>query len=289
MNLKEKKVVITGGGGGIGRSASFLFAEYGAEVIILEYNEESGKNVEAEIQAKGQKAWFIKTDISSLDSVKAAFAKIKEKYGSIDALYNNASVFLGGKDTSIDKLEEDVWDKVLSINLNGLYYCSKQAVNLMKENGGSIVNTASSAGVVGIPCSTAYTATKGATVSLTRSMAADLGSTTGSRGMYEDIDAGLITRMSWAFMPDWNSIEDVYDEENKRLTSTIHKVYRIYDVSCVSLPADPNTEISARSYFDGAIKRIEAERLQSVLEAQKATELRRKRMAMRAKAIQLQK
>ena len=95
--------------------------------------------------------WFIKTDISSLDSVKAAFAKIKEKYGSIDALYNNASVFLARKDTSIDKLEEDVWDKVLSINLNGLYYCSKQAVNLMKDNGGSIVNTASSAGVVGIP------------------------------------------------------------------------------------------------------------------------------------------
>jgi len=120
-------------------------------------------------------------------------------------------------------------------------------------------------------------------------MAADLGSTTGSRGMYEDIDAGLITRMSWAFMPNWDSIEDVYDEENKRLTSIIHEVERIYDVSCVSLPADPNTEISARSYFDGAIKRIEAERLQSVLEAQKATELRRKRMAMRAKAIQLQK
>lgn len=120
-------------------------------------------------------------------------------------------------------------------------------------------------------------------------MAADLGSTTGSRGMYEDIDAGLITRMSWAFMPNWNSIENVYDEENKRLTSIIHEVERIYDVSCVSLPADPNTEISARSYFDGAIKRIEAERLQSVLEAQKATELRRKRMAMRAKAIQLQK
>ena len=120
-------------------------------------------------------------------------------------------------------------------------------------------------------------------------MAGDLGSTSSSRSIYEDIDAGLITRMSWAFMPDWNSIEDVYDEENKRLTSTIHKVERIYDVSCVSLPADHNTEISARSYFDGAIKRIEAERLQSVLEAQKATELRRKRMAMRAKSMQLQK
>lgn len=118
-------------------------------------------------------------------------------------------------------------------------------------------------------------------------VAADLGSTTSSRSMYEDIEAGLITRMSWGFMPDWDSIEDVYDEESSTFTSTIHRVERIYDVSSVSLPADPNTEISARSYFDGAIKRIEAERLQSALEAQKATELRRKRMELRAKSMQL--
>lgn len=118
-------------------------------------------------------------------------------------------------------------------------------------------------------------------------VAADLGSTTSSRSMYEDIEAGLITRMSWGFMPDWDSIEDVYDEESRTFTSTIHRVERIYDVSSVSLPADPNTEISARSYFDGAIKRIEAERLQSALEAQKAAELRRKRMELRAKSMQL--
>jgi HK97 family phage prohead protease len=120
-------------------------------------------------------------------------------------------------------------------------------------------------------------------------MAGDLGSTSSSRSIYEDIDAGLITRMSWAFDPDWDSIEYVYDEGEKKVTSIIHRVKRIYDVSCVSLPADPNTEISARSCFDGAIERIEAERLQSVLEASKASnELRRKRMALRAKALQLQ-
>lgn len=119
-------------------------------------------------------------------------------------------------------------------------------------------------------------------------VAADLGSTTSSRSMYEDIAAGLITRMSWGFMPDWDSIEDVYDEEARTFTSTIHRVERIYDVSSVSLPADPNTEISARSYFDGAIERIAAERLQSALEANRAaTELRRKRMELRAKAMQL--
>lgn len=118
-------------------------------------------------------------------------------------------------------------------------------------------------------------------------VAADLGSTSSSRSMYEDIATGLITRMSWGFMPDWDSIEDVYDEEAKRFTSTIHRVTKIYDVSAVSLPADPNTEISARSYLDGAIKRIEAERLQSALKAKEASELRRKRMELRAKAMQL--
>lgn len=118
-------------------------------------------------------------------------------------------------------------------------------------------------------------------------VAADLGSTSLSRQMYEDIAAGLVTRMSWSFMPDWESIEDVYDEEAKAITSTIHRVTKIFDVSAVSLPSDPNTEISARSYFDGAIERIAAERLQSVLEAQKAIELRRKRMELRAKSMQL--
>lgn len=118
-------------------------------------------------------------------------------------------------------------------------------------------------------------------------VAADLGSTSLSRQMFEDIATGLVTKMSWGFMPDWDSIEDVYDEEAKRFTSTIHRVTKVYDVSAVSLPADPNTEISARSYLDGAIKRIEAERLQSALKAKEASELRRKRMELRAKAMQL--
>lgn len=118
-------------------------------------------------------------------------------------------------------------------------------------------------------------------------VAADLGSTSSSRSVYEDIAAGLITRMSWSFDPDWDSIEEIYEEDEHKFTSIIHRVRKVYDVSCVSLPADPNTEISARSCFDGAIERIEAERLQSALAAAKATELRRKRMELVAKAMKL--
>ena len=175
MNLKDKIVVITGGGGGIGRTASHVFAGYGAEVVILELNESFGKETEADILTKGGKAWYIHTDVSSEVSVKAAFAQIKEKYGRIDALYNNASVFLGGRDTNLEDLSSDIWKKVLAINLDSVFYCAQNAIPLMKEKGGAIINTASSAGVAGVPGCAAYTATKGATISLTRALAVECG------------------------------------------------------------------------------------------------------------------
>lgn len=175
MRLENKIAVITGGASGIGEAGTRIFAKEGAEVIILDVNEEAGNALSDELSAKGHKVWFIKTDISREEDVKSAFGKIGEKYGRIDALYNNASVFLGGRDKGIAELETDIWKKVLSINLDGTYYCSKYAIPLMKEKGGAIINTASSAGVSGIPGCAAYTATKGATVTLTRSMAVDYG------------------------------------------------------------------------------------------------------------------
>ncbi len=175
MNLAGKVVVITGGGGGIGRTASHIFSQYGAEVVILELNEEFGQQTEADINAKGGKAWFIRTDVSNIDSVNSAFEKIRCKYGKIDVLYNNASVFLGGRDTTLETLPADIWKKVLAINLDSVFYCSQNAIALMKEHGGAIINTASSAAVVGVPGCAAYTATKGATVALTRSMAVECG------------------------------------------------------------------------------------------------------------------
>ncbi len=175
MRLENKIAVITGGASGIGEAGTRIFAKEGADVIILDVNEEGGNALSKELSAKGHKVWFIKTDISREEDVKSAFGKIEEKYGRIDALYNNASVFLGGRDSGIAELETDIWKKVLSINLDGTYYCSKYALPLMKEKGGAIINTASSAGVSGIPGCAAYTATKGATVTLTRSMAVDYG------------------------------------------------------------------------------------------------------------------
>lgn len=175
MDLKGKVVVITGGGSGIGGVASRTFAGYGAKVVLLELNDVCGKETEAQILEKGGEAWFIRTDVSKLEEVKRAFEMIREKYGRVDALYNNASVFWGGRDTCLEDLEADIWKKVLSINLDSVFYCAKCAIPLMKEKGGTIINTASSAAVVGVPGCAAYTATKGATVALTRALAVECG------------------------------------------------------------------------------------------------------------------
>lgn len=176
MKLKGKITAITGAGSGIGMAAARLFATEGAMIYLLEVNEKSGKEAEVSILKEGGKAKFINTDVSDCNSVKNSFSMIENLDGKLDVLYNNASVFLGKQDNTISELSLDVWNKILAINLNGLFYCSKYALQMMVRNKyGSIINTASSAGVIGIPKCDAYTASKGATVSLTRSMAVEYG------------------------------------------------------------------------------------------------------------------
>ena len=175
MKLNGKVVVITGGGSGIGGVASRIFAGYGAKVVILELNPVCGKQTEEEINAAGGEARFIQTDVSNLEAVKAAFAQIGETYGRVDALYNNASVFLDGRDGPLGNIDPAIWNKIIAINLTGTYLCTRKALPLLQVKGGSIVNTSSSAGVTGIPECAAYTATKGAMITLTRSLAVDYG------------------------------------------------------------------------------------------------------------------
>ncbi len=175
MRLKNKICAITGAGNGIGLAAARLYAEEGAEVFILENNVNAGKTAEKIITESHGKATFVPCDISCDEVVKTAFGIIRDKAGKLDILYNNASVYLGG-DGIISEITPETWHRIIGVNLNGLYHCCRHAIPLMLENGGgSIINTASSAGVIGIPKCDAYTATKGATVALTRSLAAEFG------------------------------------------------------------------------------------------------------------------
>ena len=115
-------------------------------------------------------------------------------------------------------------------------------------------------------------------------IAADLSKTTNSRQMWEDIDAGLVTKMSWGFTIAPDGISYTENEAEKRITSTITRVNKVFDVSAVSLPADPNTEISARSLLDGVIERKQEERL---LRETAEREHARSLLALKAKAVKV--
>ena len=165
--LAGKKAVITGGAGGIGLAAVKIFTAAGAEVIIADVNEEAGKAAAAETGAT-----FIKCDVSKSADVQKVIAAAD---GKLDILYNNAGVYWNKKDGRLTEIEEENWDRIIAINLRSVYLFSKYALPLLMKQGGSIINTASSAGMIGIPNCDAYTATKGAIVQLTKSLAAEYG------------------------------------------------------------------------------------------------------------------
>ncbi len=176
MRLKDKVAIITGAGQGIGQVFAHKFAEEGAKVVIAEYNEVTGKKVADEITGKGYEAWFIKTDVSDEKSTQAMAQGTVDKYGSIDILINNAAVFatLGVKPFAQIPIEE--WDRVMAVNLRGLWLCCKAVVPFMKaQKGGKIINTSSSAWDTGRPFYLHYVTSKAGTVGFTRGLAREVG------------------------------------------------------------------------------------------------------------------
>jgi len=172
MRLNNKVAIITGAGRGIGFAAAQAFVREGAKVVIAEIDEKLGRAAEAKLPG----AVFVRTDCSNSADVKVLMARTEKLHGALHILYNNASVFLNKLDGTITNLSEETWTKILAINLTSVFLCCKYGIPLMLKSGsGSIINTGSSASVMGIPGCDAYTATKGATVSLTRSMAVEYG------------------------------------------------------------------------------------------------------------------
>jgi NAD(P)-dependent dehydrogenase (short-subunit alcohol dehydrogenase family) len=177
MRLAGKVCAITGAGHGIGEAAARLFAREGAEVLLLEIDEAAARGLEADIIENGGKARAYVLNIADEKAVRETFVRIRNEVGRMHVLYNNASIFRGGKDGPVDALVSSIWRQVLSVNLDGLYFCSKYALPLIIESGGgTVIHTASSAALIGVPGCDAYTASKGATVALTRSMAVEYGS-----------------------------------------------------------------------------------------------------------------
>lgn len=177
MDLSNKTCIITGGAQGIGAAAVKKFSGLGANVVIVDIMEDKGISLKNEVSLSGGKSLFIKCDVSDSKEVQDALKITFREFRSIDVIYNNASVYWADRDGIITDILEDDWHKIISINLNSIYYFCKYGIPYMIENkkGGVIINTASSAGIIGIPGCDAYTASKGATVQLTKSMASEFG------------------------------------------------------------------------------------------------------------------
>jgi NAD(P)-dependent dehydrogenase (short-subunit alcohol dehydrogenase family) len=169
--LAGKVVIITGAGRGIGRAAALLFASEGARLALVDINEESGEAAAEEVRLQGGEAIYVKTDLTHSAQVKMMADTVVEKYGRIDVLYNNAGINHFGKVTDAD---EAAWDRVMAVNAKSVFLTCKFVIPIMaKQKKGVIINTGSAASLVGLANLSAYTASKGAVLQLTRNMALD--------------------------------------------------------------------------------------------------------------------
>ncbi|MDQ0257431.1 3-oxoacyl-[acyl-carrier protein] reductase [Evansella vedderi] len=171
--MENRVVLITGGAGGIGAAAAHLFAEKGASVVVADYVEEAGKTAVETLPEVADGHLFVQVDVSDSSSVKAMVEKVVEHFGKIDVLINNAGIT---RDAMLRKMTEEDWHRVINVNLNGVYYCTREVAPLMIEEGsGVIINTSSVVGVHGNIGQTNYAATKSAVIGMTKTWAKELG------------------------------------------------------------------------------------------------------------------
>jgi len=171
MRLQDKVTLITGAGSGIGRSTALLFASEGAAVIVNDVDGVKGLETVSEIKEKGGAALFLQADVTQPESVKAMVEEAIAEFGRIDVLFNNAGISGVG---ALHEIEPDTWDRIMSVNVKGVFLPSKYVLPYMMERRtGSIINMSSCVAEMGLARRASYGATKGAVLALTKSMQVD--------------------------------------------------------------------------------------------------------------------
>lgn len=171
LALQDKVTIVTGASSGIGRAAAIAFAANGARVIVADIDEAGGGRTVDQIKSTGGRAIWVKTDVSSSRDARNCAETAVREFGRLDCLFNNAGFNPVG--TVVDTTEE-LWDRVVDVNLKGMFLMCKYSIPEMKKGGrGAIVCTASVDGVLAIPNEAAYIATKGGIISLVKAMALD--------------------------------------------------------------------------------------------------------------------
>ncbi|MFC1950920.1 SDR family NAD(P)-dependent oxidoreductase [Chloroflexota bacterium] len=175
ITVKDKVVIITGSGQGIGRAYAETLAADGVKVVIAEINEVTGKDVEKLIKSNGGQAIFVQTDVTRYDSVQNMVQAAIGNFGRIDALVNNAAIYYGIDPNPFTEISEDEWDRMMAVNVKGTWNCTRAvAPQMIKQEKGKIINVASSVAFEGKGMFMHYVASKGALVSMTRAMAREL-------------------------------------------------------------------------------------------------------------------
>lgn len=172
MRLQDKVAVVTGASSGIGRATSLLFAQEGAKVVLVDINDDGGQKTLDTIKAQGGDAIYVHADQSQAADCQTMIQTTEETFGRLDVLFNNAGISHAADDDAVNTTEE-VWDLTFAVNVKGVFLCCKYGIPaLQRAGGGSIINTASFVAILGAATpQLAYTASKGAVLSMTRELA----------------------------------------------------------------------------------------------------------------------